>query len=81
MEAAGALARRREAQAVHLVREHALAALLERLGEEGEVEELVATLAAQTAEGTLAASQAGAQIASQVLSGSLGGGGDGRVTR
>jgi LAO/AO transport system kinase len=69
MTAAGAHTRRREAQATLSVRTHALAALLERLGEEGEVEALVRTLAAQTARGTLAASQAGALIAARVLGG------------
>jgi len=69
MTAAGAHTRRREAQATLSVRTHALAALLERLGEEGEVEALVRTLAAQTASGTLAASQAGALIAARVLGG------------
>ena len=69
MTAAGAHTRRREAQATLSVRTHALAALLERLGEEGEVEALVSTLAAQTARGTLAASQAGALIAARVLGG------------
>lgn len=67
MEDAGALARRRHAQATLAVRAHAFAALLERLGEESDVEALVTALAAQTAEGSLAASQAGAQIAAKVL--------------
>ena len=67
--AAGAHTLRREEQATLSVRNHALAALMERLGEEGEVEALVSTLAAQTARGTLAASQAGALIAARVLGG------------
>jgi hypothetical protein len=56
-------------QAVQAVRAHALAALLERLGEEGEVDEMVARLAADAARGSIAASQAGARIASKVLAG------------
>ena len=67
MVGAGALVRRREAQAAHAVREHALASLLERLGEEGEVEELVESLAVEAAEGRLAPSQAGSMIAQKVL--------------
>ena len=60
MGEAGALERRREAQAVQAVREHALQTLLERIGEEPEVEALVAQLAGEAARGVMAPSQAGA---------------------
>ena len=72
MEMAGALRRRREAQAVVSVREHALAALLDRLGEEESVDALVNALAAETANGKLAASQAGTRIARSILGDTLG---------
>ena len=45
-----------------------MAALLERIGAEPEVETLVEDLAVEAAQGRVAASQAGARIAAKVLS-------------
>ena len=54
-------------QAEQSVRAHALAALLDQLGKEEEVEEHVTRLAAEAAAGKVAASQAGMLIANRVL--------------